>query len=177
VLLVAAVAIRLDSPGAVFFRQERMGRHGKPFRCVKLRTMVTDAERLRAALSERNEASGAFFKITNDPRITRVGHSLRRTSIDEIPQLWNVLRGEMSLVGPRPLPLADVLAHPSAFTDQRMQVKPGITGLWQISGRSSAEPEDFERLDIFYVENWSLFNDVSILARTIPAVLFGRGAV
>jgi exopolysaccharide biosynthesis polyprenyl glycosylphosphotransferase len=176
VLLVAAVVIKLDSPGPVVFRQQRMGRDARPFRCFKLRTMVVGAEARLTELAERNEAGSAFFKVTDDPRITRAGRFLRRSSLDELPQLWNVLRGDMSLVGPRPLPVGDVQAHWGPFMEQRLVVPPGLTGLWQVMGRSAADPEDYERFDRYYVDNWSLSADLGILVRTVHAVLTARGA-
>ena len=169
-----AVAIRLSSPGPVLFRQRRIGVNGRPFTLVKFRSMVPDAEARLEALRALNETSGAAFKLRNDPRVTRVGRFIRRTSIDELPQFWNVLRGEMSIVGPRPLP---------AETDQfqrrhlrRLSVKPGITCTWQVSGRSSIGFDRWMELDLAYIDSWSLWQDVKILARTIPAVLIGRGA-
>jgi exopolysaccharide biosynthesis polyprenyl glycosylphosphotransferase len=174
--IAAAIAIRLDSRGPVFFRQERIGENGKRFRCLKFRTMVVEAEQRRAELEALNEAGAGFFKITHDPRVTRVGRFLRKSSIDELPQLLNVIHGDMSLVGPRPLPVRDVIAHWGSFMEQRLLARPGITGLWQVSGRSSANPADYERLDLYYVDNWSLITDVTILLRTIPAVLLRRGA-
>ena len=174
--IVAAVTIKLDSRGPVFFRQERVGENGKRFRCLKFRTMVAEAERFRADLEALNEAGSGFFKISDDWRVTRVGRFLRKSSIDELPQLLNVIRGEMSLVGPRPLPASDVIAHWGPFMEQRLLARPGITGLWQVSGRSGANPADYERLDLYYVDNWSLIIDVTILLRTIPAVLLRRGA-
>jgi exopolysaccharide biosynthesis polyprenyl glycosylphosphotransferase len=174
--IAAAIAIKLDSPGPVFFKQERIGENGKRFRCVKFRTMVVEAEQRRAELEALNEAGSGFFKIAHDPRVTRVGRFLRKWSIDEFPQLLNVISGDMSLVGPRPLPARDVIAHWGSFMERRLLARPGITGLWQVSGRSSANPADYERLDLYYVDNWSLITDVTILLRTIPAVLFRRGA-
>lgn len=175
VLVVAAVAIRVSSGPGVLFRQTRVGRNGVPFTVYKLRTMVPDAERLLPDLLEHNEASGPMFKMTDDPRVTRVGRFLRSSSIDELPQLFNVLRGDMSLVGPRP-----ALPHEAVqWNDdlrERLRVKPGITGNWQVSGRFTASLEDYQRLDLYYVDNWSLVSDVVILAKTLPAVLRRRGA-
>jgi exopolysaccharide biosynthesis polyprenyl glycosylphosphotransferase len=174
VLVPVAVAIRLDSPGPALFRQVRIGREGREFRVVKFRTMYIDAEQRLAELAARNETDGLLFKITDDPRITRIGRFLRRTSIDELPQLLNVLRGDMSLVGPRPLPVKD-----SDFTGdvrRRLLVRPGITGLWQVNGRSQLSWEDSVRLDLYYVENWSIALDLSILLRTAGAVCRGTGA-
>ncbi|MFF7792319.1 sugar transferase [Streptomyces sp. NPDC007991] len=174
VLLAAAVAVKLDTPGPLLFRQRRTGWRGKEFHVLKLRTMHVGSERLRAAMEVRNEADGHLFKIREDPRVTAVGRWLRRYSLDELPQLVNVLRGQMSLVGPRPLPVAD-----SAFTGEarrRLLVRPGITGLWQVSGRSDLPWEDALRLDLEYVDTWSIRRDVGILWRTLPAVLRGDGA-
>lgn len=171
----AAIAIKVSSKGPILFRQERVGRWGETFRLYKLRTMVTDAEERLSELRELNEADGPLFKMENDPRITRVGRVLRRTSIDELPQLFNVIRGEMSLVGPRPaLPSEAQLWGSDLFN--RLRVSPGITGMWQVSGRSSSSFADYERLDLYYVDNWSILIDLGILARTIPVVLSSRGA-
>ena len=175
VLLITAVAIKLDSRGPVLFRQVRVGQHGKEFHVLKLRSMVTDAEARLAELKEHNEADGPLFKMSDDPRVTRVGRFIRKMSIDEIPQLWNVLRGDMSLVGPRP-----ALPHESEEWDsllsQRLRVKPGITGMWQVSGRSDTSFDDYTRLDLYYVDNWSLTTDLAILAKTVPVVVSGSGA-
>lgn len=174
VLLLAAVAVKLDSPGPVLFRQRRTGRQGEEFHVLKLRTMWVGAEKLRGALAPRNEANGHLFKIREDPRVTAVGRWLRRFSLDELPQLINVLKGQMSLVGPRPLPVED-----STFSGEarrRLQVRPGLTGLWQISGRSDLAWEDALRLDLEYVDTWSIRLDLAILFRTVPAVLRGNGA-
>lgn len=161
----AAIAIRMGSPGPVFFRQERLGRGGAPFCVLKLRTMCADAHRLPAPAR----------KTPHDPRITRVGRWLRRTSLDELPQAWNILRGEMSLVGPRPLNEVETRElGPDAWL--RLAVKPGLTGLWQVSGRSDLPPERWLALDLEYVREYSLRKDLAILLRTVPAVLTGRGA-
>ena len=170
-----AAAIRLDSPGPVIFKQVRVGKDGRPFEVRKFRTMVQDAEALVEALRAHNEADGPLFKLREDPRVTRVGRFLRKTSLDELPQLVNVLRGEMSLVGPRPA-LPEELVEWDPQLHARLRVRPGITGMWQVNGRSDSSFESYSRLDLYYVENWSLFNDVTILAKTIPTVLFGRGA-
>ncbi len=175
VLAVAALAIRLTSAGPVVFRQERCGLNGRRFTMLKLRTMYQDAEARKHALSELNEMSGPVFKIRNDPRITPVGRWLRRLSIDEIPQLWNVVRGDMSLVGPRP-PVPREVADYRTFERRRLSMRPGITCLWQINGRNQIGFEDWVRLDCQYIDTWSVANDLRILARTIPAVLSGHGA-
>ena len=172
---VAMVAIRLDSRGQVLFRQVRVGRNGRPFQVLKLRTMVVDAEARQADLFADNEADGPLFKMRDDPRVTRVGRFLRRTSIDELPQLWNVARGEMSLVGPRPALPHETEAWDPLLT-QRLRVTPGITGMWQVNGRSESSFEDYTRLDLYYVDNWSLLIDLAILAKTLPVVLLRRGA-
>jgi len=176
VLATIAVAIRLTSPGPVIFAQERYGLNRRRFRMLKFRTMRKDAEQLQATLEARNEADGPVFKIADDPRITPVGRFLRRTSLDELPQFVNVLRGEMSLVGPRPLPLRDVSRFTSASDMRRFSVRPGLTCLWQISGRSSLSFSDWIRLDLAYIDRWSLLLDLVILVRTVPAVLKGAGA-
>lgn len=175
VLAIAAIAIRLDTPGPVFFRQVRVGRHGMRFRVLKLRTMVPNAEALIDDVKHLNETDGPLFKSKADPRVTRVGGLLRRLSIDEIPQLFNVLLGEMSLVGPRPA-LPREVDEWSTQLHQRLRVKPGITGMWQVHGRGSSEFEIYERLDLYYVDNWSLITDLVIIAQTIPKVLLRKGA-
>ncbi len=174
-LAVAAIAVKLDSRGPVLFSQIRVGRDSKPFRVLKLRSMVPDAESRLAELLEDNEADGPLFKMKHDPRVTRVGRLLRKTSVDEIPQLWNVLRGEMSLVGPRPALPHETEAWDPLLT-QRLRVKPGITGMWQVNGRSESSFEDYTRLDLYYVDNWSLLTDIAILLKTLPVVLTSRGA-
>ena len=175
VLLLAALAIRLEGRGPIIHRSHRVGLKEQTFTCLKLRTMVADAERRQAALEEENEADGALFKLREDPRVTRVGSFLRRYSIDELPQLINVLRGEMSLVGPRPLPLRDYELL-SDLHKKRYLVLPGLTGLWQVSGRSQLSFDDLIRLDFFYIDTWSIWLDLTILARTIPVVILRRGA-
>ncbi|WP_366142455.1 sugar transferase [uncultured Thermosynechococcus sp.] len=172
-----AIAIKLTSPGPVFFRQERVGLHGKVFQMWKFRTMRADAPQLQAQLEAQNEsADGILFKVKNDPRRTPLGRFLRKTSIDELPQLFNVLWGDMSLVGPRPLPLRDV-ARFHSWHHIRHQVMPGITGLWQISGRSEiGNFDEAARLDLYYIDNWSFNLDLEILVETVRIVLFGRGA-
>ena len=175
-MLVVAGLVKAAGPGPVLFRQERYGFNRRRFRMLKFRTMVPDAERLQVALESRNEAEGPVFKIADDPRVTRLGRVLRRTSIDELPQLFNVLRGEMSLVGPRPLPLRDVTRFTQAGDMRRFSVHPGLTCLWQISGRSNLGFSDWVRLDLAYIDRWSLALDLMILLRTVPAVLRGTGA-
>jgi exopolysaccharide biosynthesis polyprenyl glycosylphosphotransferase len=176
VLLAIAVAVRVDTPGPVFFRQQRIGKTGRPFTMLKFRSMVVDAEARRAELAARNQnADGLLFKVADDPRVTRVGRLLRRLSLDELPQLLNVLGGSMSLVGPRP-PLPSEVARYDDDVRRRLLVKPGLTGLWQISGRSDLTWEEAVRLDLRYVENWSLALDLSILWRTFSAVLHADGA-
>ncbi|TLQ42903.1 sugar transferase [Streptomyces marianii] len=173
-LLAVAVAVKADSPGPVLFRQKRTGRHGREFEVLKFRTMHVGAERMRAGLDARNESDGHLFKIREDPRVTTTGRWLRRWSLDELPQLVNVLTGQMSLVGPRPLPIRD-----SAFTEEarrRLLVRPGLTGLWQIGGRSDLGWEEALRLDLEYVRTWSIRMDLKILVRTLPAVARGDGA-
>ena len=175
VLLAIALAVRLSSRGPAIYRSIRPGIGGKPFYCFKFRTMREHAEQLQADLEPLNEKSGALFKIKRDPRLTRVGRFLRRFSLDELPQLANVIRGEMSLVGPRPLPLRD-FERLEEWHKKRYLVLPGITGLWQVSGRSELDFDDLVRLDFLYLERWSVFLDLSILLKTIPAVLSRRGA-
>jgi len=177
VLVAATVLIKLNSPGPVFFQQERIGINKRRFRIWKFRSMVAGAESLIADLEEKNEASGPVFKMKNDPRITRVGKWLRRASIDELPQLFNVLTGEMSLVGPRPLQVRDFQGFSEDWQRRRFSVRPGITCLWQIQGRSSLGFERWMELDLQYLDQWSLWLDLKILAMTIPAVVKGSGAV
>jgi len=174
-LLLVALAVRLDSSGPVFFRQERVGKDGRTFSMVKFRSMVHDAEERLAELQADNQGAGVLFKMKQDPRVTRTGRWLRRTSLDELPQLLNVLNGSMSLVGPRP-PLPSEVARYDGSTTRRLLVKPGLTGLWQISGRSDLSWEESVRLDLRYVENWSLAMDMSILWRTGRAVVRSSGA-
>ena len=173
--LLIALAIKLSSRGPVFFVDRRIGVGEREFPMLKFRTMVADAAELQETLEERNEATGALFKMRDDPRVTGVGRVLRRLSLDEIPQIVNVLRGEMSLVGPRPLPLRDYELLED-WHHARYAVLPGMTGLWQISGRSGLNFDDLVRLDFTYIENWSIWLDISIIAKTIPAVLTRRGA-
>jgi exopolysaccharide biosynthesis polyprenyl glycosylphosphotransferase len=175
VWLVIALAIKLDSPGPILYRDRRVGLNETEFDMLKFRTMRSDAEAQQAELERRNEAEGALFKIKDDPRVTRVGKVLRRYSLDEVPQVLNVLRGEMSLVGPRPLPIRDYeLLEP--WHRKRYLVLPGLTGLWQVAGRSNLGFDDLVRLDFYYLEHWSIWLDISILLKTIPAVVSRRGA-
>ena len=176
VIAAAAVAIKIESKGPVFFEQPRVGRHGRSFGILKLRSMVVDAEAKRAALEAHNEhKEGPVFKMTHDPRITKVGRFIRRKSIDELPQLWNVLVGEMSLVGPRP-PIASEVQKYDAWQRRRLSVTPGLTGLWQVSGRNGIGFDQWMRMDLQYIDNWSLRLDLSLIGRTIPVVFTGRGA-
>jgi len=175
-LLTIAMAIVMTSPGPVIFGQERYGWRKRRFIMYKFRTMVTDAEALQATLETRNEAEGPVFKLSDDPRVTPLGRILRKTSLDELPQLWNILRGEMSLIGPRPLPLRDVNRFSDAWLMRRFSVLPGLTGLWQVSGRSNLPFGEWMQLDLQYIDGWSLSLDLNILLRTIPAVLRGTGA-
>jgi exopolysaccharide biosynthesis polyprenyl glycosylphosphotransferase len=172
---VAAIAIKLSSPGPVFFCQTRCGLHGRPFTMYKLRSMINDAEQRRVELESINEMDGPVFKSSRDPRVTNVGRVLRRFSIDEFPQLFNVVRGEMSLVGPRP-PLPAEVERYERWQRRRLSMKPGITCLWQISGRNQIGFEEWMRLDLNYIDNWSLLLDLKILLKTVPVVLLGRGA-
>ncbi|HEX4343758.1 MAG TPA: sugar transferase [Verrucomicrobiae bacterium] len=176
-LLLVAIIIKLTSRGPVMFKQQRAGLNGRPFMIYKFRTMVTNAEQLKDELERMNEMSGPVFKVTKDPRITSFGKFLRKFSIDEFPQLINVVRGEMSLVGPRPLPVYEVRRFDDMSYRRRLSVKPGITCLWQVSGRNNVTDfKDWVRLDLEYIDNWSLWLDVKILLRTLPAVLSGAGA-
>lgn len=177
IMLAAAIAIKLDSPGPIFFMQDRYGLHRRRFRIFKMRTMVVNAEVLQAQLEHRNEFPGPAFKIKEDPRITRIGAFLRKTSIDELPQLWNVLLGDMSLVGPRPMSVRDVLRIENSSHLRRFSVMPGITCIWQMSGRNNTDFENWVRLDLEYIDSWSLLLDCKILIGTVPAVLWGRGAM
>ena len=174
-LLLTALAIKLDSPGPVFYRQERVGKDGRRFRIYKFRSMRPDADRLVAQLRAQNEADGPLFKMKRDPRVTRVGAFLRRWSIDELPQLINVVKGDMSLVGPRP-PIPTEVDEYELWQFGRLRAVPGLTGLWQVSGRSDVSFHDMVRLDLHYIRNWSILLDLEILVRTVPAVLSSRGA-
>jgi exopolysaccharide biosynthesis polyprenyl glycosylphosphotransferase len=176
-MLVVALAVRCNSKGPVIFRQLRAGLHGRPFTMLKFRTMCVDAEARQKDLESMNQMRGPVFKIENDPRITSLGRFLRKTSIDELPQLFNVLKGEMSLVGPRPLPLYEVEKFESAGHRRRLSMKPGLTCLWQVRGRNQVvEFSDWVKMDLEYIDNWSLWLDLVILIRTIPVVLLGHGA-
>ncbi|MPZ13711.1 MAG: exopolysaccharide biosynthesis polyprenyl glycosylphosphotransferase [Chloroflexi bacterium] len=175
IFVVVAAAIRLESEGPVFFRQTRLGKGGVPFTCFKFRSMHVGADSQRDRLEALNEADGPIFKIRDDPRLTRVGRLVRRMSIDETPQLWNVLTGEMSLVGPRP-PIPLEVERYEEWHRRRLETVPGITGLWQVSGRSELSFDEMVMLDLYYIENWSLVLDLQILARTVPAVFAGAGA-
>lgn len=175
--LIIAAAIKLTTPGPVFFQQKRSGMSGAPFTLYKFRTMVTNAEQFQHELAAMNEMSGPVFKVTNDPRVTPMGKFLRKYSLDELPQLYNVLRGEMSLVGPRPLPVDEVKRFDNLAHRRRLSVKPGLTCLWQVSGRNKITSfKEWVRLDLEYIDNWSLWLDFKILLLTLPAVLRGTGA-
>ncbi len=176
-MILIAMLIKLTSPGPVMFRQQRSGLNGAPFSIFKFRTMMTNAEQFKHELAAMNEMSGPVFKLTNDPRITPIGRWLRKFSLDELPQLLNVLRGEMSLVGPRPLPVDEVRRFHDLAHRRRLSVKPGLTCLWQVSGRNKiSDFKDWVRLDLQYIDNWSIWLDLAILLRTIPVVLLGTGA-
>jgi lipopolysaccharide/colanic/teichoic acid biosynthesis glycosyltransferase len=173
-MIAIAIAIKLDSKGPVFFRQRRVGRHGEHFRLFKFRTMVEDADDLKESLRDRNEAQEGLFKIADDPRVTRVGKLLRKTSLDELPQLLNVLLGEMSLVGPRPLVL-DEDQRVTGWYRRRLELMPGITGPWQILGPARVPLREMGAIDYLYVANWSLWCDVKIMLRTVSHMLARRG--
>lgn len=174
-LTAIAIMVKLDSPGPVLFHQERCGRNERTFQMVKFRSMVQTAEDDLAGLLDQNEASGVLFKIRNDPRITKTGRVLRKYSLDELPQLWNIFVGEMSLVGPRP-PLPEEVKSYDTHVRRRLYIKPGLTGMWQINGRSNLSWEDSVRLDLYYVENWSLTGDLYIIWRTFRMVMRAEGA-
>jgi exopolysaccharide biosynthesis polyprenyl glycosylphosphotransferase len=175
-LAAVALAVKLTSPGPVFFRQERIGLNKRRFRICKFRTMVPNAEKMMAKLEHRNEVSGPVFKIKNDPRITSIGKFLRKSSIDELPQLFNVLKGDMSIVGPRPMAVRDFDGFNEDWQRRRFSVRPGITCLWQVNGRSSIPFDQWMRLDLQYMDEWSLWLDLKIMAKTVPAVFRGAGA-
>ncbi len=172
---LVALIVRLESPGPIIFRQQRLGRFGRPFTIYKFRTMKIGTEGERRALADLNERTGPVFKIKQDPRHTRVGGWLRKMSLDELPNLFNVVKAEMSLVGPRP-PLPEEVAGYEDWHRRRLEAMPGMTGLWQISGRSELSFDRQCELDLFYIDHWSLWLDLRIIMRTIPAVLLGRGA-
>jgi exopolysaccharide biosynthesis polyprenyl glycosylphosphotransferase len=175
IMALTALLIRLESPGPILFRQTRVGMYGQTFTCLKFRSMYIDAEQRKSELLAQNEADGPVFKLKRDPRVTRVGRVIRKLSIDELPQFFNVLRGEMSLVGPRP-PVPSEVAQYTYDQHRRLHAVPGITGLQQVSGRSNISFQRWVELDLQYIEQQSLWQDIKILLRTIPAVLFGRGA-
>lgn len=175
VMVITAIGIKFSSKGPIIFKQNRAGLGGRPFQIYKFRTMVTDAEARKRDLLKFNEQDGAAFKLSNDPRITGIGHFLRKTSIDELPQLWNVVRGEMSLVGPRPLPVEEA-ANCQQWQRRRLDVTPGLTCIWQIRGRSRVTFADWVRMDVEYIRRRTLFHDLSLLVQTVPAVLMRRGA-
>jgi lipopolysaccharide/colanic/teichoic acid biosynthesis glycosyltransferase len=173
---IIAMLVRRDSPGPILFRQERIGRDGEPFTMMKFRCMVEDAEQQREELLRASGTTDVrMFKMREDPRVTRVGRVLRKMSLDELPQFINVLRGDMSLVGPRP-PMPEEVRKYDDWHLQRLLIKPGLTGLWQVNGRSNLTFDEMVRLDLYYAENWSPWLDTKVLLRTIPAVLEGRGA-
>jgi exopolysaccharide biosynthesis polyprenyl glycosylphosphotransferase len=175
VLMVTALAIRFSSPGTVLFKQERIGLNGRIFTLYKFRTMIENAHQRRAELAHLNEMSGPVFKLKGDPRVTRVGRILRKFSLDELPQLWNVLKGDMSLVGPRP-PIPEEVGLYERWQRRRLSMKPGLTCLWQVSGRNEVDFDRWMELDLHYIDNWSPTLDLKILLRTIPVVLLGKGA-
>jgi exopolysaccharide biosynthesis polyprenyl glycosylphosphotransferase len=175
VLLAIAIAIRLDSPGPVFYRSERIGKKGRVFRCLKFRTMVRDAEQRRAELLHMNERDGVLFKVSNDPRVTKLGRFLRKYSLDELPQFFNVLLGDMSIVGPRP-PIASEVKQYKLSHLRRLNVTPGITGLWQVQGRKDPSFDSYVSLDMTYIDNWSIWLDMTIILRTVGVVLTGTGS-
>ena len=173
-MLVIAIAIKLESPGRAIYRSRRVGKCGRKFDCYKFRTMVAGSDSLKENLRRLNQRRGPFFKIADDPRLTRLGGFLRKYSLDELPQLWNVLRGDMSLVGPRPHPVEDCAQYSSEHC-RRLGVKPGVTGLWQVLARANPSFETCMMLDLAYIEKWSLLLDCRILVKTIPAVMAGEG--
>ena len=176
IMLITAIAIKIEDPhGKVFYKAMRGGKNGVPFACFKFRSMYANADEIKSQLMEQNEMSGPVFKITNDPRVTKVGKFIRKTSIDELPQLFNVFIGDMSLVGPRPLPVEEEAAIPEQY-DLRRKVTPGITCIWQVSGRNNIDFDEWMRLDLEYIKKQSLLFDLELLVRTIPAVITNRGA-
>ena len=177
VTVFLAPALLIESPGPLFFSQVRVGKNGRRFKIYKFRSMYMDAEERKKELMSQNEMEGLMFKMENDPRVTKVGKFIRKTSIDELPQFWNILKGEMSLTGPRPLPVYETEAFTSDAHRRRLSVLPGVTGYWQIAGRSNIkEFEKLVELDMYYIDHWSLWLDVKLLLKTVPAVLFARGA-
>jgi lipopolysaccharide/colanic/teichoic acid biosynthesis glycosyltransferase len=174
-MAAAAMAIKMSSRGPIVFTQRRAGLGGRPFTIYKLRTMCSDAEARKKTLRALSEQDGPAFKLTNDPRITRIGHILRKTSIDELPQLWNVVKGDMSLVGPRPLPVDESEAC-ELWQQRRLDVTPGLTCIWQVEGRSRVTFDEWVRMDVKYIRRRNIFHDLSLMFRTIPAVLLRRGA-
>ncbi len=175
VILAVSILIKLDSRGHVFFVQKRVGRGGKEFNMYKFRSMIDGAETALSDIADKNEAKGHIFKMKNDPRVTRVGKFLRKWSLDELPQLFNVIKGDMSFVGPRP-PIPSEVALYNSWHKKRLQITPGITGLWQTNGRSDLSFDEMVKLDIYYIESWSLWQDIKILMKTVPVVLFAKGA-
>jgi len=173
-LLIIAIAVKLDSPGPVLYESERIGKKGRVFRCIKFRTMVRDADQRRADVLHMNERDGVLFKISNDPRITRLGRFLRKYSLDELPQFFNVLKGEMSIVGPRP-PIASEVKEYKLSHLRRLDVTPGITGLWQVQGRQDPSFASYVSLDVTYIDNWSIWLDFNIILRTIGVIFEGTG--
>jgi exopolysaccharide biosynthesis polyprenyl glycosylphosphotransferase len=174
-VLAVAIAVKMDSHGPILYTSERIGKKGRVFKCIKFRTMVRDAEKRRAEMMHMNERDGVLFKISNDPRITKLGRFLRKYSLDELPQFWNVLRGDMSIVGPRP-PLASEVQEYKLSHLRRLDVLPGVTGLWQVQGRQDPSFDSYISLDVTYIENWSLWLDLKIIARTVGVVLSGTGS-
>jgi exopolysaccharide biosynthesis polyprenyl glycosylphosphotransferase len=175
VLLAVAIAVKLDSPGPIFYLSDRIGKKGVVFRCIKFRTMIRDADSRRAELMHMNERDGVLFKVTNDPRVTRLGRLLRKYSLDELPQFFNVLKGDMSVVGPRP-PVGSEVKQYNLNHLRRLDVMPGITGLWQVQGRQDPSFASYISLDVYYIENWSLWLDFKIIMRTIVTVFAGTGS-
>ena len=173
-LLLIALLIRLEDKGPVFFKQERVGMNGRRFVCFKFRTMIVNAEQLLDELKDRNESDGPTFKIENDPRITKIGRILRKTSLDELPQFYNVIKGEMSIVGPRPPLLREVKQYERSQL-RRLSMKPGITCIWQVSGRNSVSFKEWMRMDLEYIDNWSLWLDIKIMLKTVGVVLKANG--
>jgi len=174
VFLAIAIAVKLDSHGPIFYSSERIGKKGRVFHCTKFRTMVRDAERRRADVMHMNERDGVLFKISNDPRITKVGRILRKYSLDELPQFFNVLKGDMSVVGPRP-PIASEVKEYKLSHLRRLDVTPGVTGLWQVQARQDPSFDNYISLDVTYIENWSMWLDLKIIMRTIAVVFAGTG--